>query len=80
MSVGSTDNGVGSNVVGAKDGLGLGIAEGIVLGDTVGITLGAGVVGDGVITLVGSKVGDGVGVQVEHSNVKVETPPGGDAS
>lgn len=48
--------------------------EGIKLGERVGTTVGAGVVGDGVITFVGDRVGDGVGIQVEQSNVRLATP------
>lgn len=41
------------------------------LGETVGMIVGAGVVGEGVITLLGDRVGDGVGIQVEQSSVRV---------
>jgi len=71
IKVGSADNGVGLSVVGSLVGLGVGTVEGIGLGETVGTTVGAGVVGDGVITFVGDWVGDGVGIQVEHSNRRV---------
>jgi len=77
--VGSADRGVGSSVVGSKVGLGVGMVEGIWLGDRVGITVGAGVVGDGVITFVGVRVGDGVGTQVEQSNVRLAMPCDGNS-
>jgi len=51
--VGSTDRGVGCKVVGAWVGLGLGIVDGISLGDSVGTVVGKGVVGDGVLIGVG---------------------------
>jgi len=77
--VGSADTGVGSSVVGSKVGLGVGMAEGIELGDRVGIIVGAGVVGDGVTTFVGVRVGDGVGTHVEQSNVRIAMPRDGNS-
>lgn len=62
-------------MVGSNVGLGVGMVEGMMLGETVGMTDGAGVVGEGVITFDGFGVGAGVGIQVEHSSVRVETPP-----
>jgi len=78
IRVGSADNGVGSRVVGSNVGLGVGMVEGIALGVTVGIIVGEGVVGEGVITFVGRKVGAGVGIQVVQSNFReISTPPDG---
>jgi len=72
--VGSADAGEGSGVVGNMDGLGVGMVDGMELGEEVGIIVGDGVVGERVIMFVGDLVGDGVGVQVEHTNVReVET-------
>lgn len=48
-------------------GLGVGITEGILVGEGVGTTVGEGVVGEGVLSGVGEFVGDGVGTQVVHS-------------
>jgi len=78
IRVGSADNGVGSRVVGSNVGLVVGMVEGIALGVTVGIVVGEGVVGEGVITFVGRRVGAGVGIQVVQSNFREEsTPPDG---
>jgi len=49
------------------------MSDGTMLGERVGMIVGAGVVGDGVIMFVGDKVGEGVGIHVEHSNVRLET-------
>jgi len=51
--VGSRDKGVGCKVVGVWVGLGLGIVDGILLGDSVGTVVGEGVVGAGVLIGVG---------------------------
>jgi len=51
--VGSRDKGVGCKVVGDWVGLGLGIVDGILLGDSVGTVVGEGVVGAGVLIGVG---------------------------
>jgi len=68
-------------VVGRDVGLGVGMVEGIAVGDGVGMIVGDGVVGEGVIKLVGDEEGDGVGVQVLQSNVKLEsTPPDGNSA
>jgi len=40
IKVGSADKGVGCKVVGRAVGLGLGIADGILLGDSVGTVVG----------------------------------------
>jgi len=64
--VGLRDKGVGCIVVGFWVGLGLGIVDGILLGDSVGTVVGEGVVGPGVLIGVGRSVGAGVGRQVVH--------------
>jgi len=50
---GSAESGVGSEVVGDMDGLGVGMIDGMELGEGVGMIVGDGVVGEGVIMFVG---------------------------
>jgi len=47
-------------------GLGVGTADGSGLGDREGIRVGAGVVGDGVLKVVGTGEGAGEGMHVVH--------------
>jgi len=50
---GSADSSVGCGVRGDRDGLGVGMFDGMELGEGVGMIVGDGVVGEGVIMFVG---------------------------